>query len=85
LEQYRRSIENFEKEYSLQKVDYKKKLSAYNIACVYAKLNDTNSSIHWLEKISDKSRVNWKNWLEKELDFNAIRDDDSFQKYLRTF
>jgi adenylate cyclase len=55
-----------------------------NGACLQAKLGRTDRAIELLERVS---ALGWgqRDWLERDPDYDNLRDDPRFQKLLTTF
>ena len=57
-------------------------VSPYNIAIVYAGLNDKDQAFEWLEKAYD-ARSSWMTWLKVEPKFDSLRSDAHFTDLMR--
>ena len=55
----------------------------YNVACCYAKLDQSDRALDCLESAVDKG-YGHKEWIEHDSDFISIRDTPRFKSILQT-
>ena len=58
----------------------------YNIACIYAKQNDVDNAVKYLEELAQFRYREYSKWkLKQDSDFDKIRDNPKFGEVLKKF
>jgi len=60
-------------------------LAMYNCACTYALLSYKKESLELLDKALQKGYKNIIAWVEQDVDFNSIREDNDFKKLIEKY
>ncbi len=76
---YKESIKSYEEAI---KTGYVSESSAYNIACCYALSGDADNAVKWLRTAAKNKFKNLDEKVNKDSDFDKIRNDEKFKTYL---
>jgi tetratricopeptide (TPR) repeat protein len=85
LKNYHEALINFQYAYKNSNSEGIKIETAYNIAAIFAVLDDADNAIPWLSIPLEEDQEFWTNKMKMDNDFNSIRNDSNFKKFLKTW